>query len=95
MDYHVAMYAVDDAGNRGDLSNIVAIRVPAPPTSPPTEGPSSTGAFAHKDVLFNKWAVGGHAAIRLSPLSRAETVLEGNENKTPYCHSVIFAKCAE
>ena len=44
-DYHVAMYAVDDAGNRGNLSNIVVLRVPAPPTEPPTEGPSSTGAY--------------------------------------------------
>ena len=42
-DYHVAMYAVDDVGNRGNLSNIVVLRVPAPPTEPPTEGPSSPG----------------------------------------------------
>ena len=42
-DYHVAMYAVDDAGNRGNLSNIVVLRVPAPPTEPPTEGPSTPG----------------------------------------------------
>ena len=42
-DYHMAMYAVDDAGNRGNLSNIVVLRVPAPPTVPPIEGPSSPG----------------------------------------------------
>ena len=52
MDYHVAMYAVDDAGNRGNLSNIVVLRVPAPPTEPPTEGPSSPGGDSIISAIF-------------------------------------------
>ena len=52
VDYHVAMYAVDDAGNRGNLSNIVVLRVPAPPTEPPTEGPSSPGGDSIISAIF-------------------------------------------
>ena len=32
-DYYIGLYAFDEAGNRGRMSNIVLVRVPAPPTT--------------------------------------------------------------
>ena len=44
-DYHVAMYAIDDVGNKANISNIVLVRLPQPPTTstgtPTTEGPGN------------------------------------------------------
>ena len=43
-DYHVAMYAMDEAGNKANISNIVLVRLPQPPT---TEDPGEIF------ILFN------------------------------------------
>ena len=44
-DYHVAMYAIDEAGNKANISNIVLVRLPQPPTTstgtPTTQGPGN------------------------------------------------------
>ena len=39
-DYHIAMYAVDDSGNKANVSNIVLIRLPKPEST--TKDPSTT-----------------------------------------------------
>lgn len=42
-DYHVALYGIDEAGNRANVSNIVLVRLPQPASTEdppgPTEGP--------------------------------------------------------
>ena len=35
-DYHVAIYGIDESGNKANISNIVLVRLPQPPS---TEGP--------------------------------------------------------
>jgi len=37
-DYYVGIYAFDEAGNRGTMSNLVIVNVPPPPTVPLTNG---------------------------------------------------------
>ena len=54
-DYHIAMYAVDDSGNKANVSNIVLIRLPKPESTT-------------KDPLFCEWSLFTDSVIlNLSP----------------------------
>ena len=54
-DYHIAMYAVDEQGNRGNFSNIVLVRMPAPPPAP--AGPD--GAAVNVETSETNWVMIG------------------------------------
>lgn len=45
-DYYVGIFAFDEFGNRGNMSNIVLVSVPAPPAAPP--GNENTEPIVHK-----------------------------------------------
>ena len=54
-DFHIAMYAVDEMGNRGNFSNIVLVRMPAPPPAP--AGPN--GEPVNVETAETNWVMIG------------------------------------
>jgi hypothetical protein len=55
-DYHVGIYAIDEAGNRANISNIVLVRIPEPTT---TEDPNGGGTEAPVGPDDTDWVLIG------------------------------------
>jgi hypothetical protein len=55
-DYHVGIYAVDESGNRANISNVVLVRIPKPTT---TEDPNGGGTESPVGEEDTDWVLIG------------------------------------